>query len=173
MCAHFCYKMVHCGIWDWCIVHLCSRSVLLQCIKNCVRTDHLMMRSVSNNWVRPVGLDQLRQNTIALVPELCLSPLIIRLFSKQEQSIYMKKKHDIPGTCFNINMYKNFNYEEKTVLRPPYFTMWSKVTWTRDRVMYRWNGQMGQQINIGSGYGLSPVGCRAITNQCRLIHHLD
>ena len=20
MCAHFCYKMVHCGIWDWCIV---------------------------------------------------------------------------------------------------------------------------------------------------------
>ena len=19
-CAHFCYKMVHCGIWDWCIV---------------------------------------------------------------------------------------------------------------------------------------------------------
>ena len=19
-CAHFCYKMVHCGIWDWCIM---------------------------------------------------------------------------------------------------------------------------------------------------------
>ena len=26
-CGHFCYKMVHCGIWDWCIVgfvqHVC------------------------------------------------------------------------------------------------------------------------------------------------------
>ena len=20
ICVHFCYKMVHCGIWDWCIV---------------------------------------------------------------------------------------------------------------------------------------------------------
>ena len=20
MCAHFCYKMLHCGIWDWCIM---------------------------------------------------------------------------------------------------------------------------------------------------------
>ena len=20
MCSHFCYKMLHCGMWDWCIV---------------------------------------------------------------------------------------------------------------------------------------------------------
>ena len=25
-CAHFCYKIVHCGICDWCIVGLCNRS---------------------------------------------------------------------------------------------------------------------------------------------------
>ena len=25
MCAHFCYKMVHCGIWDWCIVGLVQK----------------------------------------------------------------------------------------------------------------------------------------------------
>ena len=26
-CAHFCYKMVHCVIWDWCIVGLCNRYI--------------------------------------------------------------------------------------------------------------------------------------------------
>ena len=24
-CAHFCYKMEHCGIWDWCIVGFAQR----------------------------------------------------------------------------------------------------------------------------------------------------
>ena len=29
MCAHFCYEMVHCGIWDWCIMgFICNRSIL-------------------------------------------------------------------------------------------------------------------------------------------------
>ena len=25
ICAHFCYKMLHCGIWDWCIVGFAQR----------------------------------------------------------------------------------------------------------------------------------------------------
>ena len=29
-CAHFCYKMVHCGIWDW----LCNRSIVWKTISN-------------------------------------------------------------------------------------------------------------------------------------------
>ena len=29
MRAHFCYEMVHCGIWDWCIMgFICNRSIL-------------------------------------------------------------------------------------------------------------------------------------------------
>ena len=27
-CSHFCYKMVHCGIWDWCIVRFVGEWVI-------------------------------------------------------------------------------------------------------------------------------------------------
>ena len=30
LCAHFCYKVVHYGIWDWCIVGLCIWSIMYQ-----------------------------------------------------------------------------------------------------------------------------------------------
>ena len=29
-CAHFCYKMVHCGMWDWCSIRVCDRPMTSQ-----------------------------------------------------------------------------------------------------------------------------------------------
>ena len=30
-CAHFCYKMVHCGIWDWCIMEFVQQVCWYDC----------------------------------------------------------------------------------------------------------------------------------------------
>ena len=45
-CAHFCYKMVHCGIWDWCIFYLCKRSFVEE------RCDvrHVQIQSGGMDW---------------------------------------------------------------------------------------------------------------------------
>ena len=50
MCAHFCYKMVHCGIWEWCmVVHYATG--LLQGYNMVPTSNWLQAFYISLRWV--------------------------------------------------------------------------------------------------------------------------
>ena len=50
MCAHFCYKTVHCGMWDWCIVKfediIQQDNLFLRCHENLMTKDYVMILNV-------------------------------------------------------------------------------------------------------------------------------
>ena len=50
--APFCYKMVHCRIWDWCIVGVVHRSTLLE---DPMSVSLIMMTSSNGNIFRVTG----------------------------------------------------------------------------------------------------------------------
>ena len=51
-CAHFCYKMVHCGIWNWCIVGFVQEVCLLGMQRSPISSLWLQLTSTPHPlWV--------------------------------------------------------------------------------------------------------------------------
>ena len=49
-CAHFCYKMVHCGIWDWCIIRFVWQVYYRKC--TCALFKYIIIQiDLDSKWL--------------------------------------------------------------------------------------------------------------------------
>ena len=94
-CAHFCYKVVNCGIWDWCIVE-------------CVRQVHCRLNCEWQGHVTPSRITSQIRSICNIVPK----------FRPRQLSCYDPFSMFITG-CYNIhaNFILNWNLVKSRVAR--------------------------------------------------------